>query len=187
MPAVTVGDGVAKRVRDGLSGAEQLEQTVRVVVECAIPVVGDGAERGADIDPGHGQTVAINVGVVEQDGSCGERRVLIGFEPGAAVVLCHGRIVDGVDRHGHGRGICAAVTVIDRVGKAVGSVEIRIGRVDICSVVERDRAVARSAQRDAKRVAIRIRIVGQQVDLDRAVFVRRHSIVPGNRVAVCRR
>src|SRR3712207_8713857 len=47
----------------------------------------------------------------------------------ALPIFCDRRIVDRGDRDGHFSGGRAPVTVVDRVGEAVASVEVGVGRV----------------------------------------------------------
>jgi hypothetical protein len=94
------------------------------------------------------------------------------------VVRCMWRVGDRRDRQHHLGGRLTALGIADAVGEALGAEVIGIRRVAQPPVGEhRHLAVRRRAGRgDAQRVAVEVAVVGQDVDIERAVFGQRAEI-----------
>src|SRR5262249_54185288 len=111
-------EGIGQRIGEAVGAVEvQLgrigEGAVPVVHHTAMGGLGEGADSCG------GQRL-VGVAVIGQHVR-GDRRVLVGDD---AVICCNGGIVDRGDLDAHGDGIALELAVCDRIGEAVGAVEI---------------------------------------------------------------
>ena len=124
---------------------------------------------------GYRQDVAVDVRVIVKDGDV-DRGVLVGKREVVDRDRC---IVDGVDGDGDGGGGAAAVTIADIVSKGVETIEVCCRRVGNRLVeFDEDGAADRlGGGGDGQEIAVDVRIVVKDGDVDRGVLVGGGGIV----------
>src|SRR5919199_6064076 len=96
-----------------------------------------------------------------------------------------GVVVDGLDRDGDAGRVRAAVPVGNDVVERGGAVVVGVGREDGLAVHDRDRTVRRAAHAlERERVAVNIRVVGDDINRDGHVLVGRRGVRAGDGVVV---
>ena len=90
-----------------------------------------------------------------------------------------------VNQHGRSRG--AAVAIADRVRDRINAGEVRIRRVvDRAVRIDNDRSIWSRRSSDRQRIAIRIRIITEDIDVrQRRVFRRGATVRVRNRRVLC--
>ena len=97
-------------------------------------------------------------------------------------------VVNRVHGDSNGRGIGAALAIVDGVSDCVRAVEIGIRRIGDGAVrIDHHRAVRRRCSGNGQRVAIGVGVVRQNRDDHRRVFVRSCGVVRGDRRGIVHR
>jgi hypothetical protein len=175
--AVTVTDLIGEAVRADIVEGGGVDD--RIGAAAADGAVGRRAERRGR------ERVAVDIGVVVQHRD-GDRDVLVGQK---RVVGSVGRVVDGVDEDGDCGLVEFAVTVGNNIREIILAGIVRLRRIDDEGVevvqrivVDGDRPMPRVGRvHDGKRVAVRIGIIDQRMDVNRRVLVGLDNVEVCNR------
>ncbi len=165
-----VGDGVVEGVGAGEPGGRGVGH--------GPVVVDDHGAVGRGGGPGDGQGVAVGVGVVGQHADV---HGPVAAGGGFVVDRDRGAVGDG---HGHCGGVAGRVAVGGLVGEAVDAAEPQGRLVGETPVSTGDGAAFRARRivlRDAEVIAVRVVVVGEDVDLDGGVGLGRRLVRLGDR------
>ena len=129
------------------------------------------------------ERIAINIRVVAKQG-CGCKRQLSIFCCGCAIVYRNGGIVDGRDSDVHRCRGRPTVAVEDGVGKARGTVVVRVrGEHYVCTGEGYTTVDGALDRRNRERVAVHVRVIAQECHASngqRRVFGRARKVVYGH-------
>jgi hypothetical protein len=121
------------------------------------------------------QSIAVDIDVVTECRDRNRRVLCCGYR----IVDRNRRVADGRDIHRNRRDPGLGNAIADSISKRIHAIEISIGRVGNRAVrIHRNRTVRRRGNdRRSECIEVRIRIVRQDCDSDRLIFLSRNGIV----------
>ncbi|MCW4347000.1 MAG: hypothetical protein N0E48_27125, partial [Candidatus Thiodiazotropha endolucinida] len=127
----------------------------------------------------HGQSITIRITVIGEyvNGDWGI------FVSAYRIVSGDRCVIHGTHGHSNGRGIGATIAIVDGVGEGIGTIEIRIWRIDRVATYWIDgncaiRTLSHSG--DRQHITVWVAVIGEYVNGDWGIFVGAYRIVGGD-------